>query len=275
MADLKTLGRYKLQRRIASSATGEVYEALDPKLKRPVAIKTISKSYLSEEASREYSARFQEEARAVARLDHPNIVQVHDFDEEGEVAFVAMEAIRGKDLKQCFDGNVRFEPKESVRMMIELLGALDHAHRAGIVHRDIKPSNVMLVARGRVKLTLDFAVARLIDVDRTGRTQARAMSTASYMSPEQVQGLAVDPRPDLFSSGIVLYQLLTNRQPFTGSGVALLKAIVHEDPVRPSAINSALSPEFDRVVGRALAKAPDARYQTAADFRSALSEIRV
>src|SRR6185503_16021982 len=142
MADLQTLGRYKLQRRIASSATGEVYEALDPKLERPVAIKTILKSYLNEEASREYSARFKEEAQAVARLDHPNIVQVHDFGEEGQVAFVVMTLIRGKDLKQCFDSSVRFEPKEVVRMMCELLGALDSAHRSGIVHRDIKPSNV-------------------------------------------------------------------------------------------------------------------------------------
>src|SRR6185369_11860798 len=207
MADLQTLGRYKLQRRIASSATGEVYEALDPKLERPVAIKTILKSYLNEEASREYSARFKE---------------------EGQVAFVVMTLIRGKDLKQCFDSSVRFEPKEVVRMMCELLGALDSAHRSGIVHRDIKPSNVLLDAEGRVKLTMDFAVARLIDVERTGRTQAGAMAgPASYMSPEQVQGLAADHRSDLFSSGLVLYQLLTNRQPFAGGGVTLLKKIVH------------------------------------------------
>jgi eukaryotic-like serine/threonine-protein kinase len=274
MADLQTLGRYKLQRRIASSATGEVYEALDPKLERPVAIKTILKSYLNEEASREYSARFKEEAQAVARLDHPNIVQVHDFGEEGQVAFVVMTLIRGKDLEQCFDSSVRFEPKEVVRMMCELLGALDSAHRSGIVHRDIKPSNVLLDAEGRVKLTMDFAVARLIDVERTGRTQAGAMAgPASYMSPEQVQGLAADHRSDLFSSGLVLYQLLTNRQPFAGGGVTLLKKIVHDDPVRPSAINTALTPEFDRVISRALAKAPESRYQSAADFSRELQRV--
>src|SRR6478736_3843795 len=198
MAELQTLGRYKLQRRIASSATGEVYEALDPRLDRPLAIKTILKSY---------------------------------FGEEGEVAFVVMALIRGRDLKHCFDSDVRFEPKEIVRIMCELLGALDYAHRSGIVHRDIKPSNVLLDAEGRVKLTMDFAVARLIDVERTGRTQAGAMAgPASYMSPEQVQGLAADHRSDLFSSGLVLYQLLTNRQPFAGGGVTLLKKIVHDDP---------------------------------------------
>src|SRR5512138_3072180 len=188
MADVQTLGRYRLQRKIASRATGDVYEALDPKLDRPVAIKAILKSHLDEEASREYSVRFKEEARAVARLDHPNIVQVYDFGEQGEVAFVVMALIRGRDLKHCFDSNVRFEPKESVRMMCELLSALDYAHRAGIVHRDIKPSNVMQEAGGSVKLVMDFAVARLIDVERTGRTQAGAMAgPASYLSPEQVQ----------------------------------------------------------------------------------------
>jgi len=274
MADVQTLGRYKLQRKIASSATGEVYEAVDPKLDRAVAIKTILKSYLNEEASREYSVRFKEEARAVARLDHSNIVQVYDHGEEGEVAFIAMEFIRGKDLKHCFDSNMRFEARESVRMMCELLSALDYAHQAGIVHRDIKPSNVMLDAEGRVKLTMDFAVARLIDADRTGRTQVGAMAgTASYVSPEQVQGLAVDHRSDLFASGIVLYQLLTNELPFTGDKSTLLKRIVHEDPPPPSQINELLSPEFDRVISRALAKAPEARYQSAADFSRALQRV--
>jgi len=274
MADVQTLGRYQLKRKIAGGATGEVYEALDPKLDRPVAIKTILKSYLNEEASREYSVRFKEAAQAVARLEHSNIVQVYDFGEQGELAFIVMELIRGKDLKHCFDSNMRFEASESVRMMCELLSALDYAHQAGIVHRDIKPSNVMLDAEGRVKLAMDFAVARLIDVDRTGRTEVGAMAgTASYVSPEQVQGLAVDHRSDLFACGIVLYQFLTNELPFTGDKSTLLKRIVHEDPMRPSAINTALPPEFDRVISRALAKAPEARYQSAADFSRALQRV--
>ena len=159
-------------------------------------------------------------------------------------------------------------------MMGELLGALGYAHRAGIVHRDIKPSNVMLDAGGRVKLVMDFAVARLIDTDRTGRTQVGAMGgTASCISPEQVKGLAADHRSDLFSSGVVLYQLLTNEAPFSGDKSTLLKRIVQEEPKRPSAIDTALTPEFDRVISRALAKAPEARYQSAVDFSRALSEI--
>src|SRR5262245_53605203 len=274
MADLQTLGRYKLQRKIASGATGEVYEAVGPKLNRPVAIKTIDKSDLNEEASREYSARFKEEAEAVARLDHPNIVQVYDLGEEGEVAFIVMELVRGKDLKHSLESNVRFEPREAVRMMRELLGALDYAHRAGIVHKDIKPSNIMLDPEGRVKLTMDYAVARLIDTERTGRTQVGARAgSSSYLSPEQVQGLAVDHRSDLFSAGVVLYQLLTRALPFAGDKSVLLKKIVHEEPVRPSQVNASLSPEFDRVISRALAKVAEARYQSAADFSRALSEI--
>src|ERR1043165_7520426 len=168
---------------------GVVYEALDPKLNRPVAIKTILKSHLDEEVAREYSVRFREEAQAVARLNHPNIVQVYDFGEEADVAFIVMEFIRGKDLKHCFDNNVRFEPREFVRLMCELLSALDYAHQAGIVHRDIKPANVMLDGQTRAKL-MDFGVAKIQDTDRTHRTQVGTMvGTPSYMSPEQVQEL--------------------------------------------------------------------------------------
>jgi len=273
VADPQLLGRYKLSRKIGSGAMGVVYEALDPKLNRPVAIKTILKSHLDEEVAREYSVRFREEAQAVARLNHPNIVQVYDFGEEADVAFIVMEFIRGKDLKHCFDNNVRFEPKEFVRMMCELLSALEYAHQSGIVHRDIKPANVMLDGQTRVKL-MDFGVAKITDTERTHRTQVGTMvGTPSYMSPEQVQGLAVDQRSDLFSSGIVLYQFLTNQRPFTGGDWTLRKMIVHEDPVRPSQINASLSPEFDRVIGRALAKAPEARYQSAGDFSRALQRV--
>ena len=272
-APAQTLGRYKLQRKIGSGAMGLVYEALDPKLNRPVAIKTILKSQLDEEVSREYSVRFREEAQAVARLNHPNIVQVYDFGEEGDVAFIVMEFIRGKDLKHCFDSNVRFEAREFVRMMCELLSALEYAHQAGIVHRDIKPANIMLDGQSRVKL-MDFGVAKITDTDRTHRTQVGTMvGTPSYMSPEQVQGLLCDHRSDLFSSGIVLYQFLTNQRPFTGGDWTLRKAIVHEDPVRPSQVNSSISPEFDRVIGKALAKAPEARYQSAGDFSRALQRV--
>ena len=276
MAAIQTLGRYQLERVLGKGAMGVVYEALDPKLHRKVAIKTILKSHLDEETAREYSLRFVREAHAVARLNHPNIVQVYDFGEEGDVAYLAMELIRGRELKAYFDANEHFELKEAVRIMCELLDALDFAHNAGIIHRDIKPANVMLDANGRVKLT-DFGVARLSDVDRTHaeRTQAGTMvGTPAYMSPEQVQGQAIDRRTDIFSSGVILYQFLTGQKPFTGEGAwTIAKNIIYENPALPSALDVSLSPEYDKVINKALAKNPDHRFASGREFAHALRGI--
>src|SRR4029079_11694622 len=156
-------------------AMGVVYEGIDPKLNRRVAIKTILKSHLDPDTAKDYSMRFSREAQAVARLNHPHIVQVYDFAEEGDIAYLVMEFIRGKELKNFFDANERFDLKEAVRIMCELLDALDFAHEGGIVHRDIKPANVMLDGQARVKLA-DFGVARVTD-DRSAaeKTQAGTM----------------------------------------------------------------------------------------------------
>ena len=158
--ELKQLGRYDLTRVLGKGAMGIVYEGLDPRLNRKVAIKTILKGHLDDEAaSKEYSMRFMREAQSVARLNHPNIVQVYDFGEQGDIAYIVMEFIKGKELKNFFDASERFELKEAVRIMCELLDALEFAHEGGIVHRDIKPANVMLDGQRRVKLA-DFGVAR-------------------------------------------------------------------------------------------------------------------
>jgi serine/threonine-protein kinase len=252
---------------------GIVYEALDPKLHRKVAIKTILINQLDEETAKDFSMRFEREARAVARLNHPNIVQVYDFGKEGEVAFLVMEFIRGTELKSSLAGNQLIDRKECVRVMCELLDALDFAHEAGVIHRDIKPANVMLDSQGRAKLT-DFGVARLTDSDKTSveRTQAGTMvGTPAYMSPEQIQGQRIDRRTDIFSAGIILYQFLTGQKPFAGEGAwTVAKKIVQEEPPTPSSLNVAVSPEFDRVVAKALAKNPDTRFQTAREFARAL-----
>jgi eukaryotic-like serine/threonine-protein kinase len=272
-AELQTLGRYQLERVLGKGAMGVVYAAHDPKLDRKVAVKTILKSNLDPDTAREYSRRFEREALAVARLNHPNIVQVFDFGEEGDVAYIVMEFIRGRELKSFFESNENFSQKQAVRIMCELLSALDFAHEAGIIHRDIKPANVMLDAQSHVKLT-DFGVARLTDADRaqSERTAAGTMiGTPAYMSPEQVQGLQIDRRTDIFSAGVILYQFLTNTRPFTGTGAwTVAKKIVQEDPPVPSTINVSLVPEFDRVVFKALAKDPDKRYLTAGRFAEAL-----
>jgi len=269
----QTLGRYQLERVLGKGAMGIVYEALDPKLHRKVAIKTILISQLDEETAKDFSMRFVREAHAVARLNHPNIVQVYDFGEEGDIAYLVMEFIRGDELKSTLTTGRQFDRKECVRIMCELLDALDFAHEAGVVHRDIKPANVMLDSQGRTKLT-DFGVARVTDADRTHaeRTQAGTMvGTPAYMSPEQIQGQRIDRRTDIFSAGIILYQFLTGQKPFTGEGAwTVAKKIIQEDPPMPSSLNVGVSPEFDRVVAKALAKNPDQRFATAREFAVAL-----
>ncbi len=272
-AELKTLGRYNIERTLGKGAMGVVYEGVDPKLNRRVAIKTILKSHLDPDTAKDYSMRFSREAQAVARLNHPHIVQVYDFAEEGDIAYLVMEFIRGKELKNFFDANERFDIKEAVRIMGELLDALEFAHNAGIIHRDIKPANVMLDSQARTKLT-DFGVARLQDVDRTQaeRTQAGTMvGTPAYMSPEQITGATIDKRTDVFSAGIILYQFLTGEKPFTGGGAwTIAKKIIQEDPPLPSSLNNAVTPFFDAVVNKALSKNADTRYQSAKDFGVAL-----
>lgn len=273
MASPQTLGRYKIEGVLGKGAMGVVYKALDPKLHRTVAIKTILISQLDEETAKDFSMRFVREAHAVARLNHPNIVQVYDFGEEAGVAYLVMEFISGKELKSVLASNADFDRKETVRIMCELLDALDFAHQAGVVHRDIKPANVMLDSQGRAKLA-DFGVARLTDADRTSaeRTQAGTMvGTPAYMSPEQIQGLKIDGRTDIFSAGVILYQFLTGQKPFTGDGAwTVAKRIIQDNPPMPSSLNVTVSPEFDRVVAKALAKIPDERFSTAREFAAAL-----
>ena len=267
------LGRYDIVRVLGEGAMGVVYEGDDSRLHRKVAIKTILKSALDSDSAREYSKRFAREAQAVARLNHPNIVQVFDFAEEGDVAYIVMEFVRGRELKSFFEARERFALKEVVHIMAELCDALQFAHGAGIIHRDIKPANVMIDSQGRVKLT-DFGVARITDIERTvsERTQAGAIiGTPAYMSPEQIQGNPLDRRSDVFSAGIILYEFLTSRKPFAGAGTwAIAKKILADDPEPPSTLNPDVPRLIDGVVAKALAKKVGERYQNARDFGFAL-----
>ena len=197
---LKKLGRYDLVRVLGKGAMGIVYEGRDPNLDRRVAIKTVKVENLSEEAAAEYEARFRTEARSAARLQHPNIVSVYDSDRDGDIAFLVMEYIQGDDLKHHLDKGVRYSLEQSLKMIRDLLSALDYAHKQGIVHRDIKPANLLIEPGGRVKLT-DFGVARIQDSGDATRTQGNMVGTLKYMSPEQVQGQKIDARADLFSVG--------------------------------------------------------------------------
>lgn len=269
---LNKLGRYDIIRVLGKGAMGLVYEARDPNLDRRVAIKTIKVENLSEEAAAEYEARFRTEAHSAARLQHPNIVSVYDSDRHGDMAFLVMEFIQGEDLKRHLDAGRRYSLEETLRMVRDLLSALDYAHRQNIVHRDVKPANLLIEAEGRVKLT-DFGVARIQDSGEATRTQGSMVGTLKYMSPEQVQGLPIDARADLFAAGVVLYQLLTGQRPFDGdTDFAIIQQIVGHTPAAPSSFSTLLPAAIDAVVARALAKERDRRFATAQEFSAALQE---
>jgi serine/threonine protein kinase len=264
------LGRYQIVRVLGRGAMGEVYEGLDPRLNRSVAIKVISTACSGDpDLHAAYSARFIGEAQAVARLNHPHIVGLYDFGEENGTAYMVMELVRGDELAAYFDMtqdfHLEFTLADAVRMTCELLEALGYAHQHGVVHRDVKPANVMLTHDTRVKLT-DFGVARMAALG-TAEGEPEMVGTPSFMSPEQITGQAVGPQSDLFAVGIILYQFLTNERPFRGAGAfAVQQKILYDEPMPPTLLNPLLHPAFDRIVARALAKQPAERYPDARAF---------
>lgn len=274
MAEIEKLGRYDVVRVLGKGAMGVVYEGRDPNLDRHVAIKTIRVQSLSAEASKEYDGRFRTEARSAARLHHPNIVSVFDSGQDGDISYLVMEFIEGQDLKYHLENGAHFSVRASIVMVHDLLMALDHAHRQNVVHRDIKPANMLIELSGRVKLT-DFGVARIQEPDETQLTQVGgAVGTPKYMSPEQAKGLRGDSRSDVFSAGVVLYELLTGGLPFDGENqFAVIHKIVGHDPAPPSTLNPGVPTAMDEVMARAMAKNPDERYATAREFGLALRVV--
>ena len=266
MSNPTRLGKYEVRRELGKGSMGVVYEAFDPFIERRVAIKVIRQDQLGPEQTRDLLARLRREAQAAGRLNHPGIVAIYDYGEDSTlggsgIAYIAMELIDGRELKDYFDADHTFPPQEVVRIMDEVLAALQHAHERGVTHRDVKPSNVILLRDGRVKVA-DFGVARL---DTSELTQAGTMiGTPMYMSPEQILGLTIDGRADLFSCGVMLYQFLTGEKPFTGSITTVMQKVLHVEPVPVTQLNTALSPAWDGVLRLALAKKPEARYASAA-----------
>ena len=268
MAEISSLGKYEIRRQIGRGAMGVVYEGYDPLIKRIVALKVIRSDQLADDDSATVVARFRREAQAAGRLNHPNIVSIYDFGEDAGVWYIAMEFIQGRELKECFETNERFKIADIGRIMSQILGALDYSHRQGVIHRDIKPANIFLLPDRSVKVA-DFGIAH---IEASNLTQAgTVMGTPSYMSPEQIQGLPVDGRSDLFSAGVILYQFLTGERPFAGSSTTTMQKVLKEDPMPPSMLNVQVMPEMDAVVRKALAKRPDERYQTAGEFADAIS----
>ncbi|UOE46156.1 Stk1 family PASTA domain-containing Ser/Thr kinase [Agromyces larvae] len=254
----------------------DVHVGTDTRLGRQVAVKLLKPQLATDPAFR---MRFRQEAQSAARMAHPTIVRVFDAGEETvldasghevQLPFIVMEYVEGRLLKDIIhDGPL--EPAAAVRVLDGVLTALEYSHRAGVVHRDIKPGNIMITTSGQVKV-MDFGIARAVSDSSTTVAQTTAiLGTASYFSPEQAKGETVDARTDLYSTGVVLFEMLTGRPPFRGdTPVAVAYQHVSERPVKPSVINPKVSPALDTVVMRALTKDREQRYQTAAEFRADL-----
>jgi serine/threonine-protein kinase len=269
MATIDKLGKYQITEVLGKGAMGVVYRAFDPNIRRTVALKTIRKELIDDDdRAASMLARFKNEAQAAGRLSHPGIVAVYEYGEEGDLAYIAMEYVQGNPLREYFNRGTRFEDRDAVSIMAQLLDALGYAHEQGVYHRDVKPANLIIMTNGRLKVA-DFGIAR---IDSSNLTQIGAiMGTPGYMAPEQYAGSDVDWRADVFSAGVVFYQLLTGVKPFAGSAESIAYKVCYETPPTPSQVDPERIPaKYDAVVMRAIAKKPEARFATAQAFRTAL-----
>jgi serine/threonine-protein kinase len=262
MTDL-TFGRYEVLDEIGDGAMGRVYRAWDPAVSRVVALKTIKPEYLSRDTRDEYLKRFRREAQAAGALSHPCIVRVFDVGED----FLVMELIEGRSLQRVIREDGRLAPEAALRLLGPVAMAVDHAHRAGIVHRDIKPANIMVQPDGMPKL-MDFGVAHLEASVMT--TAGQILGSPSYMPPEQVAGLEITGRSDVYSLAVVAYEMLTGQTPFQGTITQVIYRVMNEPAPPPRAFNASLPERYNEVFARALAKDPAQRFATASEFVSAL-----
>ncbi|WP_326580565.1 Stk1 family PASTA domain-containing Ser/Thr kinase [Streptomyces sp. NBC_00487] len=263
-------GRYELGQVLGRGGMAEVYLAMDTRLGRTVAVKTL-RADLARDPT--FQARFRREAQSAASLNHPAIVAVYDTGEDYidgvSIPYIVMEYVEGSTLRELLHSGRKLLPERAMEMTIGILQGLEYAHRNQIVHRDIKPANVMLTRNGQVKV-MDFGIARAMGDSGMTMTQTSAViGTAQYLSPEQAKGEQVDARSDLYSTGCLLYELLTVRPPFVGdSPVAVAYQHVREEPQPPSVFDPEITPEMDAIVLRALVKDPDYRYQSADEMRA-------
>ncbi|HEV2953453.1 MAG TPA: serine/threonine-protein kinase [Candidatus Dormibacteraeota bacterium] len=260
---MNRLGRFNLDTELGQGAMGIVYRAIHPGLKVQIAVKVLAEQYSSDPAFRR---RFQGEAAAIAALNHPAIVRVYDFDEDQGSLFIVMEYVEGRSLRNWLQNGGRFTVPASLDIIKQVLSGVGAAHSRGVIHRDLKPENLLLTEEGRIKV-LDFGIAAMLD-ETSIFTHAKSIAgTPSYMSPEQSQGLPVDRRADIYSIGIILYELLHGRPPFVGSVQAVLRSQMYEKPPASEAIPRSLMD----VIWKATAKAPSERYATCEEFTSALA----
>ncbi|MBC7229958.1 MAG: Stk1 family PASTA domain-containing Ser/Thr kinase [Actinobacteria bacterium] len=258
--------RYRIKEKIGSGGMADVFLADDLLLGREVAVKVLHPQYAADPS---FIQRFRHEAQAAANLNHPNIVNIYDWGGEGELYYIVMEYVEGRDLKEILRTEGRLLPERAAEVAAEISAALQFAHRHNLVHRDIKPHNVFITNLGQVKV-MDFGIAR--EGDGGGMTQTgMVMGTPQYISPEQAQGLAVDGRSDIYSLGVVLYEMLTGRVPFDDPNpVTVTYRQVREDPIPPSVIDPEIPATLEAVVMKAMAKNPANRYQTAQEMKADL-----
>ena len=265
-------GRYDLREEIGRGAMGVVYHGYDPVIGRGVAVKTLRLSEAGTGLSREeLVGRFQTEARAAGLLTHPNIVVVYDAGEQDGLFYITMEFVEGRSLQSVIDLKQPFPVSRVLKLMEQVCSALDFAHQHNVVHRDIKPANLMLTPDDTVKIT-DFGTAKILQFG-TAQT-SHVMGTPSYMSPEQVKGKAIDGRSDIFSLGVILYELMTGEKPFPGQNITtVIYKIINEEPIPPRSIDSSIHPGLSAVISKALAKDPAARYQNCHELLAALKNF--
>src|SRR6185437_4783127 len=262
MMSIQTVGRYEITGELGRGAMGVVYKALDPTIGRTVALKTMRLDVHGLDAQ-EMVRRFQNEARAAGVLNHPNIVTIYDAGEQDGIFYIAMEFIEGTTLHELLAEKRVLATDEVLQLTRQICRGLDYAHSNSIVHRDIKPANIMITGNGTVKI-MDFGIAKSGgQVTNTGQV----LGTPNYMAPEQVKGRQLDGRSDLFSLGVILYEMLTGEKPFVGQNVTtIIYKIVNENPITPRDLDVTVHPGLSAIVTKALAKAPDDRYQTGADL---------
>lgn len=269
MTEPKKLGKYEIRGELGQGAMGIVYDGFDPMIGRRVALKTVRRDQLDRAEAEEILARFRREAQAAGRLNHPNIVQIYEYGEDEGTAYIAMEFVEGRELKDFFDADERFPMAAIVRIMGQLLEALDYSHRNGVVHRDIKPANIMYEPESDAVKVTDFGIARITDSSKT--KTGMVLGTPSYMSPEQLAGKKIDGRSDLFSLGVMLFQMVSGRLPFEGESMAqLMFKIANEPHPRIREINPEVPECLAAIIDRALAKDNAQRYQTGAEMAADL-----
>ncbi len=268
MAQQVFTGRYEIVRHLARGGMAEVYLARDLLLDRPVALKVLFPEFSGNQS---FVERFRREARAAANLNHPNIVSIYDWGEENGTYFIVMEYIDGLTLREVIRAEGRLAPERAAAIGADIAAALDFAHRGGVIHRDVKPGNVLI--SGMVKVT-DFGIARANDPQESLTQTGAVMGTATYFSPEQAQGVAIDPRSDVYALGVVLYEMVAGRPPFTGeSPVAIAYQHVRESPVPVSQHNPHVPPDYEAVVTKAMAKNRGDRYSSADELRADLERF--